>query len=95
MDEILQKQFMTWALREIINSCWSENKEEAIGIILGKATAALSVLLGTDEDRRELWDEFLPECKTQIEFTSLDWEDHVLESLNQIREVKQRRNNQG
>jgi hypothetical protein len=93
MDEILQKQFVAWCLQEILKHAWEGDKGTALAIIHGRANVALAILLGSDEDREEVWKGFLPEYKTQIEFTSLEWDDYVLESLNRVREKRQLKSN--
>lgn len=82
MDEILQKQFVAHCLQDIVKFCWSDDKEHALGIIHARANLALVVLLAPDEERAKFWEGLADEFKYEVEFTSLDFDDHLIENLS-------------
>jgi hypothetical protein len=92
MDEILQKQFVARCLQDIVKFCWSDDKENALGIIHARANLALVVLLASDEERTRFWEGLADDFKYEVEFTSLDFDAHFVENLRRgLDKIKEKR----
>jgi hypothetical protein len=68
MTEDVQKKFLLWSYNEILKNVWAQDQgyEQRMAKILARANMGSMILLGTDEQRDELFNGLTPEGQQEI-----------------------------
>ena len=74
MDDVTTQRFLLWSLDEICRNAATEDRDTDIRMstILARAHMAQAALLGSEEDKKDLWRALQPQIKEQVASLKLD-----------------------